>query len=75
MSGELFNFENLKLAEDMPIGTSQSSADDYSPYWGVHYKNVVTGNESGALSIKQVLIWGGVAFLGWWLYRKIKGSR
>lgn len=70
-------------ADSMPISSSigagafskkdNSSASAYAGDWGNHTTTIDFG--STALSPKQVLIWGGVLFLGWFFWRKIKGLK
>ena len=60
---------NLGAATSSAIATSALSSHD----WGVHSHTI---NFSGGsdLSIKQVMLWGGVALLGWYLIKKIRGK-
>ena len=71
MSGEVFNFENLKLAEDMRVGTAEATSSMYTRDWGIHNNTLDMGGGT-SLSIKQVLLWGGVALLGFWVFKKIR---
>lgn len=59
---------NLGAATSSAAASSGISTKD----WGVHNTTI---NFSGtSLNIKQVLLWGGVALLGWFLVRKIRGK-
>lgn len=53
--------------------SATSSAALSSRDWGVHNNTLDMGGGS-SLSIKQVLLWGGVALLGYWLVKKIRGK-
>ena len=53
--------------------SATSSTGLSSHDWGVHNNTLNLGGAS-SLSIKQVLLWGGVAFFGFWLFRKIRGQ-
>ena len=57
------------------FGASTSSASSvFSTHdWGVHNNTLEVGGAS-SLSIKQVLLWGGVALLGFWLVKRIRNS-
>ena len=52
--------------------TSSAASSMSSRDWGVHNNTLNMGGAS-SLSIKQVLLWGGVALLGFWLIRKVRG--
>ena len=74
------NIKNPKLADQLAVGdgglfgkSDKSSASAYAGDWGNHTTTIDFG--STALSPKQVLIWGGVLFLGWFFWRKIKGLK
>lgn len=71
MSGEVFNFENLKLADDMNVGTSTGQTDMYTRDWGVH-NNTLNMDSGSSLSLKKVILWGAVGFVGFWIFKKIK---
>lgn len=51
--------------------TSSAMSSMSARDWGNHTQSI---NFAGAssLSVKQVLLWGGVAALGFWLFKKIK---
>lgn len=52
--------------------TASSMASFASRDWGNHNNSINFGGTS--LSIKQVLIWGSVALVGFWLVRKIRSK-
>lgn len=54
--------------------TSSAAASMTAGDWGTHNNTIDLGGGS-SLSIKQALLWGGVALLGWFLIRKIRGSK
>lgn len=41
--------------------------------WGTH-NNTIDFGAGSSLTIKQVLLWGGLGLLGWFLVRKIRGK-
>ena len=57
--------------KDMFNSTSSAASGLSSHDWGVH-NNTINMGSSTSLSIKQVLLWGGIALLGWFLVRKIR---
>lgn len=56
---------------NLGAATSSAAASMSSRDWGSHNNTIEMGGAS-SLSIKQVLLWGGVALLGFWLIRKIR---
>ena len=66
---DFLNDFNASSSTATSAATSALSSGD----WGVHNHNIdFSGGAS--LSIKQVLLWGGVALLGWYVVRKIRGK-
>ena len=53
--------------------TSSAASSFSTGNWGTHSNTIDMGGAT-SLSIKQVLLWGGVGLLGFWLVRKIRGS-
>lgn len=60
---------NLGAATSSAAASSGITTHD----WGVH-NPTINFSGSSSLNIKQVLLWGGVALLGWFLIRKIRGK-
>lgn len=58
---------------NLNASTSSASASLSTGDWGVHNNSINMGSGLN-LSIKNVLLWGGVALLGWYLIRKIRGK-
>lgn len=52
--------------------SDKSSSSLYTGDWGNHETNINFGGAS--LDLKKVLLWGGVALAGWFLWKKIKGK-
>ena len=66
---DLFNNLNASTSAATAAATAALTTND----WGVHNHNIdLSGGAS--LNIKQVLLWGGVGLLGWYLIRKIRGK-
>ncbi len=53
--------------------TSSAASSLSSRDWGNHNNSINFGGGT-SLNIKQVLLWGGVALLGWYIIRKIRGK-
>lgn len=75
-SGAGVNLDKLADSINANVGdgfmgkSDKSSASLYTGDWGNHKTNIDFGGTS--LSLKQVLIWGGVALVGWFVWRKLK---
>lgn len=50
--------------------SDKSSSSLYTGDWGNHETNISFGGMS--LDLKKVLLWGGVALAGWYLWKKVK---
>lgn len=82
MAGIVQGADSAKLADNLTIipsdflnnfGASTSSAMSSlsTGDWGKHTSNI-TINSGASLSLKQVVLWGGVAMLGFYLFKKIR---